>query len=305
MKNAYDRLDLLESFVCIAESRSLSQAARRLHITQPTASRRLAELESLLGCQLATRSTAAFVLTDEGRLLLQEARELGERWSGLADRVKGRSSRPEGTLRVAGTAGYSSSFLTDAATDVMAAHPGVRVELSVADGPVDFAGSGAECWVFVGRVPELDMVCLTLGSMQRLLIAAPALLERLGSVSLQRLPRLPFVSLVPHVGNELRLQHADGRRRQLPLDTPLRTSSLTSSYRAVLNGAGIGSAAQWMCAPDLAAGRLQRVLPDWSLEPIAVHVALPPGRYRPARVNVFIEALRARLAAQPGFTSAG
>ena len=304
MKNAYDRLDLLESFVCIAESRSLSQAARRLGITQPTASRRLAELEALLGCQLATRSTAAFALTDEGRLLLQEARELGERWSGLADRVMGRSTRPEGTLRVAGTAGYSSSFLTDAATDLMAAHPGLRVELSVADGPVDLAGSGAECWVFVGRVPEIDIVCLTLGRMQRLLIATPDLLARLGAVSLQRLPRLPFVSLVPHVGSELRLQHADGRRRQLTLDSPFRTSSLASSYRAVLNGAGIGSAALWMCAPELAAGRLVRVLPEWSLEPIGVHVALPPGRYRPARVTAFIDALRARLAAQPGFTPA-
>lgn len=304
MKKAVDRLDLLDSFLRIAESRSLSQAARLLGVTQPTASRRLADLEALLGCKLATRTTAAFTLTDEGRLLLQEAREMGERWSGLADRVQGRTRRPEGTLRVIGTAGYGSGFLADAATDLMAAHPRVRVELNIADEVVDLAASGAECWVFVGRVPDQDIVCRTLGSMQRILIATPALLQRLGEVSLRRLQQLPFVSLVPHVGSEVRLVNTDGSSRLLRLDTPFRTSSLMSSYRAVLNGAGIGSAAQWMCAPDLAAGRLVRVLPAWTLEPIGVHVALPPGRYRPARVTAFIEALQARLATAEGFSPA-
>lgn len=304
MNRAYDRLDLMETFLRIGESRSLSQAARVLGITQPTASRRLAELEHLLGCKLASRTTAAFTLTDEGRMLLQEARELTERWSGLADRLHGRSSSPEGTLRVIGPAGYGGSFLTDAVTDLMAAYPALRVETSLADHVVDLAASGAECWVFVGSVPPQDIVCRTLGSMQRILVAAPSLLERTGGVTLARLPQLPFVGLEPHVCGEIRLVSRDGRSRLVALNTQLRTTSLVASYRAILNGAGIGSSAHWMCASDLEAGRLVRVLPGWSLEPIGVHVALPPGRYRPARVTAFIDALRARLRTQVGFAAA-
>jgi len=71
MKRAHDRLDLLATFVRIGESGSLSKAARVLGTTQPTASRRLLELERLLGCKLATRSTASFSLTDEGRSRLE------------------------------------------------------------------------------------------------------------------------------------------------------------------------------------------------------------------------------------------
>ncbi|WP_382328327.1 LysR family transcriptional regulator [Hydrogenophaga sp. UC242_50] len=171
MKTTYDRLELLDTFQHISEARSLSKAARQLGTTQPTVSRRLVELESLLGCKLVNRTTSTFSLTDEGQTLLLEARDLGERWAGLSDRLQGRQSRPEGTLRVIGPAGYGASFLTDALTGLMAEHPRLRVELALAERYTDLSATGAECCVFVGEVPDQDIVCRTLGTMERVLVA--------------------------------------------------------------------------------------------------------------------------------------
>ena len=305
MKTTYDRLELLDTFQHISEARSLSKAARQLGTTQPTVSRRLVELESLLGCKLVNRTTSTFSLTDEGQTLLLEARDLGERWAGLSDRLQGRQSRPEGTPRVIGPAGYGASFLTDALTGLMAAHPRLRVELALSESYTDLSASGAECCVFVGEVPDQDIVCRTLGTMERVLVATPALLERIGPVTLARLPRLPFIGLAAHVVGTVQLvRRSDGASRMVTLNTPLRTPSLPASYRAILNGAGIGSAAPWMCRDDMAAGRLVRVLPQWSLAPVGIHVALLPGRHRPARVTAFIEAIRAQLVLQDGFVAA-
>lgn len=304
MKNTHDRLDLLDTFIKIGESGSLSRAARLLGTTQPTVSRRLLELERLLGCKLAIRNTANFSLTDEGRSLLAEAHDLTDRWSGLSQRLRGGQSQPDGTLRVIGPSGYGTGFLTDAVTDLRASHPQVRVELTLTDRVVDLAASGAECWVCVGEVRDPGLVSRPLGHMERVLIATPALLKRTGPVTLARLPQLPCVGLVPYVTGNVRLIDRGGRSRIVALDTPIRTDSLLASYRAVLNGAGIGAAAPWMCHDDMRAGRLKRVLPNWWLEPIGVHVALPPGLYRPARVTAFVEALRARMHALPGFKPA-
>lgn len=301
MKHVHDRLDLLDTFQKIGESGSLSKAARLLGTTQPTVSRRLLELERLLGCKLALRTTASFSLTDEGRSLLVEARDLGDRWSGLSHRLKGGQSRPEGTLRVIGPSGYGTGFLTDAVTDLRAAHPALRVELTLTDRVIDLAASGAECWVCVGEVRDPGLVSRKLGSMERVLIATPELLKKLGPVSIARLPQLPCVGLVPYVTGNVRMLDRSGRSRMVTLDTPIQTDSLLSSYRAILNGAGIGAAAPWMCQEDLKSGRVQRVLANWWLEPIAIHVALPPGIYRPARVTAFIEALKARMFALSGF----
>ena len=109
------------------------------------------------------------------------------------------------------------------------------------------------------------------------------------------------MGLVPYVTGTVRMLHQSGRSRMVMLDTPIQTDSLLSSYRAILNGAGIGAAAPWMCEEDLKAGRVRRVLADWRLEPVAIHIALPPGIYGPARVTAFIEALRSRMLALPGF----
>jgi DNA-binding transcriptional LysR family regulator len=304
MKYAHDRLELLDTFLKIGESGSLSKAARLLDATQPTVSRRLLELERMLGCKLATRSTASFSLTDEGRTLMAEARDLTDRWSGLSQRLSGGQSRPEGTLRVIGPSGYGSGFLTDTMTDLRAAHPQLRVELTLTDRVVDLAASGAECWVCVGEVPDPDLVCRRLGSMARFLIATPTFLKRWGPVSVANLSKVPCVGLVPYVSGNVRLFDKSGHSRVVALDTPLRTDSLLSSYRAILNHAGVGAAAPWMCHDDLREGRLQRVLPKWSLEPVGVHIALPPGVYRPARVTAFIEALGQRMRSLPGFRAA-
>lgn len=304
MKHTHDRLDLLDTFQKIGESGSLSKAARLLGTSQPTVSRRLLELERMLGCKLALRTTASFSLTDEGRSLLAEARDLGDRWSSLSHRLSGGQSRPEGTLRVIGPSGYGTGFLTDAVTDLRAAHPALRVELTLTDRVIDLVASGAECWICVGEVRDPDLVSRKLGAMERILLATPGLLEQLGPVTISRLPSLPCVGLVPYVQGSVRLLDRSGRPRMVALDTPIKTDSLLSSYRAILNGAGIGAAAPWMCQDDLKAGRVRRVLPNWWLEPIGIHVALPPGIYRPARVTAFIDALKRRMHSLPGFRPA-
>ena len=304
MKRAHDRLELLDTFVKIGETGSLSKAARVLETTQPTVSRRLVDLERMLGCRLATRTTTSFTLTDEGRSLLAQARELTEGWSGLAERITGAQSRPEGTLRVIGPSGWGVSFLTDAITDLRTLYPGLRIELTLTDRAVDLLGSGAECWLFVGPVLDPGLVVRRLGSMERILIASPELLRRIGPVTISTLHRAPFVGLKPHVLGNVRLFDRARRLRTVAVDAPLQTDNLLASYRAILNGAGIGAASPWLCHGDIAAGRLKRVLPTWWLESIPVQVAMPPGVYRPARVKAFIEALQRRVSAMPGFQPA-
>ena len=227
-----------------------------------------------------------------------------ERWAGLSDRLQGRQSRPEGLLRVIGPAGYGGGFLTDAVTGLMAAHPRLRVELTLADHYMDLVATGAECCIFVGQVPDQDIICRTFGAMQRILVATPALLRRLGRVTIDRLPQLPFMGLDAHVVGTVRMVHRDGSSRLVTLDTPFRTGSLAANYRATLNGAGIGSAALWMCQADIASGRLEQVLPAWSLAPVGIHAALLPGRYRTARVTAFLDAVHTHLQSLAGFIPA-
>jgi DNA-binding transcriptional LysR family regulator len=90
----------------------------------------------------------------------------------------------------------------------------------------------------------------------------------------------------------------------VPIHTPFATDGLLASYRAMLEGLGVAASARWLCGPDIASGRVQRILPRWELEPIAIEAVSVAGRFRPARINAFIDVLCEVMARVEGFEPA-
>ncbi|MEO0352958.1 MAG: LysR family transcriptional regulator [Cyanobacteria bacterium P01_A01_bin.15] len=80
MSKSLDRLTLLDTFVRIADAGSISAAARDLGLSQPSASRQLAELESRFKTQLMRRTTHDLSLSAAGAELLADARQLLDQW---------------------------------------------------------------------------------------------------------------------------------------------------------------------------------------------------------------------------------
>ena len=121
-------LRMLGYFLAVAREEKFTRAAEQLHVTQPTLSRRIAELEAELGVKLFTRSSHNIILTEEGMMLKRRAQEI----LSLADRTKrdfiGRQEELEGT--VAGSGEFlSTRLLTDCVTAFRRIHPLVKYEL--------------------------------------------------------------------------------------------------------------------------------------------------------------------------------
>jgi len=85
------------------------------------------------------------------------------------------------------------------------------------------------------------------------------------------------------------------------MQSDFATDGLLASYRAVQLGLGVGAAAPWLCGADLAAGRVRRVLPGWELEPVPIEAVTVAGRFRPARIDAFVQILARLLAGTKGF----
>lgn len=121
--------DDLQLFLAIAEGGSLSAAAKRLRVTQPTVSRRIAELESSVGEALFTRSVEGVTLTSFGERLVEPARRMAE-WAAEADRTAERlESRPRGSVRITAPPGIAFDFLAPFAAFARARLPDVHLEV--------------------------------------------------------------------------------------------------------------------------------------------------------------------------------
>ena len=288
MNAKIDRLQLITTFLAVAEHGNLTSAARVLGTSQPTVSRRLRDLEELLSVRLAARTTHRFHLTPEGVELQNKATAWADVWSEWEHGLKFTTVVPRGKLTVVGPHGYGNSFLMDAITRFRQAHAHVDVELRLTDGQVDLISQGADCWICAGGCKDQTLHVRRLGTMRRILIAAGDYAAR--PIKQPRdLEQHPLVGLIPHVHERLVLRSVkSGERVVVRMDSPVATDGLLSSFRAIQQGLGVGSAALWLCGEDLKTGRLQRVLPDWELEPVPIEVVCLAGRFRPARIDAFI-----------------
>lgn len=126
-----DRLDWnqLRAFLETAETGSLSAAARKLGLTQPTLSRQVAAIEQSLGVTLFERVGKAMVLTSTGLDLLEHARIMGSAADELALAATGRSQAVEGVVSISASDAVAAYLLPPAVERIRAAAPGIVVEV--------------------------------------------------------------------------------------------------------------------------------------------------------------------------------
>ncbi|MBX3196609.1 MAG: LysR family transcriptional regulator [Labilithrix sp.] len=119
----------VQLLLAIAEARSVTAAARRLQITQPTASRRLSQLESLLGERLFVRSVEGVALTPFAERMLEPARRMAE-WAGEVDRAAARTeSAPGGVVRITAPPGVAFELVAPFAAWLRGALPDVTLDV--------------------------------------------------------------------------------------------------------------------------------------------------------------------------------
>jgi DNA-binding transcriptional LysR family regulator len=125
----------LRTFAAIVEDGGIGRAAGRLHLTQPTASRQIQELEDQLGVRLFDRVGRRVQLTAEGEELLVLGRRLLSDAESLAERARAMKGGHVGVLRIGTTPQTIESLLVGFLKRYQPHHPGVEIRL-VEDGGV-------------------------------------------------------------------------------------------------------------------------------------------------------------------------
>ncbi|MBX3610536.1 MAG: LysR family transcriptional regulator [Hydrogenophaga sp.] len=296
-----DRIELLQTFVRIAEGGSLSAAAERLNTTQPTVSRRLQALERLFGVRLLHRSTHAASLTPDGERCLSMARALIEEWQAMEETLGGARLAPSGSLKVLVPHALGQGQLIEPLASYMRAFPEVRVEWLLSDRRPDYEAEGFDCAVQVGDIDDPRLVALPLYQLPRIVVGAPSLLGRKRPPSTpDELQALPWLALRTFYLDRVALHHvASGQAHTLPIEPRLSTDSLYALRSAALAGLGAALVSAWLVADELASGQLLHLAPEWAAAPLPVQLVYPYARFQPARLRRFVEAVKAYGQAHP------
>ena len=289
-----DTLEALRHFVTIAETGSLSGAARHLAVANSTVTLALQQLERQVGARLVQRSTRKLVFTHEGDRLLADARRLLDDWSQALDGIA-QAGALRGPIRVTATRDFGRNVLVPLLDRFMALHPAVHITVLLDDGVVDLIDHNLDLALRNGPLADSSLRSRVLIRSQRIICAAPAYWDRHGRPShpeqlaahnclvLHR-PGVPF-STWPFLleGRTLAVRVAGDR---------IANDGGVLRHWA-LQGLGVMIKNRWEVAAEIEQGRLETVLDEFALPHVDLHavMAAAPNRRVASLVTFLVEAL--------------
>ncbi|WP_233238410.1 LysR family transcriptional regulator [Bordetella sp. LUAb4] len=292
-----DRIELMQTFIRIVETGSLSAAAARLGTTQPTISRRLQALERFLGLKLLQRTTHVMKLTEDGERCYARARDLLDNWRAMEEDLRGVADEPEGSLRVLVPHAFGQRQLMPLLAGYLARYPKVSVEWLLQDRRPDFLAEGIDCALHVGELDDVDLVATRVSEIPRIVVATP---EVAAAADAARHPAdlagLPWLAIRTFYRDAITLRHRrDQTEYRLPIRPRMVTDNLYALHNAALLGMGVAVESAWMATEDMQAGRLRQLIPEWQAPPLPIYLMHPYARYYPARLRRFLETVRLSL----------
>ena len=293
-----DLLATMRIYVRVVERGTMSGAARDLDMGQPAVSERIEKLEKFLGARLLMRSARTLTCTEEGRVFYERSKELLD----AAEDTVASVSKPEitlsGTIRIAAAQCFGEVVVPKALMHIRTAYPRLHIDLVLNDNIVDPVTEGVDISLRVGQLGDGGFVAHALGSIGRVLVAAPAYLDRCGPIATKAdLMNHPFVRVKGIFANEqLPLQDEDGRLEYARIQTAMTTSHWRPMFDTILSGGGIGVVQQPACVNAFARGELVEILPQYTIPGFALNL-LVAQRPLPPRVRVIVDLLKQEIPA--------
>jgi DNA-binding transcriptional LysR family regulator len=278
-------------FRAIAILGSLSAAARQMGTTPMLVSRRLAGLESELEARLFHRTTRSLSLTPEGDAFLPYAIALLDARDGALASVSSGSVGLSGTLRVTAPTVIGHSLVVPVAAALIASHPALRIDLTLSDAVVDIATAGLDVAVRVAEIKPSGMIATHVADNPFTLVASPGYVERYGRpATTEELAGRPCIRL--H-GIETWPFLRDGVIHRVRIAGPFSANTVDAVRAACIAGVGIAMLTFWDVRQQIEDGDLVRLhLSDVTPWEVGIWAVFPTRAHVPARVRVFIDALR-------------
>lgn len=288
----------------LGETRSYTQAARRLGISKASVSSRIAELERAAGVPLVRRTTRSVGLTQAGQQLADETRASFERIAQSFAGIRDLAGTPRGLLRVTAPVALGRQYVAPSLPAFLQQYPEIRLELDLGDRLANLPQEGFDLAIRHTQAPPETHVAWQLCASRSLLVASADYLRRHGKPThpseLSQHACLAYLRDAP--GQGWSFERGSGRKAErvvVEVQGPLKANNSEVLREAVLGGLGIGLLPDFSAAAHLGPRQLVQVLPEW--RPLGffgdgIYAVRPWAPQVPRAVQCFVDHLRSVFA---------
>jgi DNA-binding transcriptional LysR family regulator len=295
-------LDDLAAFAVVARARSFTRAAADLRLSTSALSHKIRALEGRLGIRLLQRNSRSVSVTEAGERLLQSLEPALAEIGGVLDSLGRERDLVAGTVRITATRHGYQTVIQPVLPSFLAAHPKATVEVLVDYQLRDIIAERLDAGIRIGEKLEQDMIALGVGPELRMaVVASPAYLAAHGAPETpQALMHQACINCrMTTAGQTLDWEfERNGRPLAIKVTGPLTFNEPQIMVEAAIEGLGIAYVVEGQALPHIAAGRLVRLLDDWSAPFPGYFFYYPSRRQMPPVLAALIAALRGhRMAA--------
>lgn len=271
----------------------MAAAARALGLPSSTVSRKLGLLEARLETQLLNRTTRTLHLSEDGRVVLARVRRILDEAEATEAALERSTKGLSGLVKI-GVPSVLTRDLLQCLAAVLGENPGLRLQVSVHDRPVNPVAEGLDLVVSGGGLVDSSLVARALGQVQLVLAASAGYLERRGR------PKTP-PDLLQHDTCHFRtnppassweLYDRQGERHNVPIEVKLESTDGRALLDAMHADLCIGTLSKRLLRSNPS---LERVLPGFSFRPFPVRAVFPASSRRSARLLAIVGALKTAL----------
>lgn len=288
----------LRLFDVVADAGSFTEAARRLHMSQPALSRQIAALEESLGAKLFHRHARGLAMTHEGEQLRSATADMHERIDRAAQAIDASRDRPTGAIRLTTTVSFGSTWLARQLGDFLDLYPDISVHLMLTDADLDLAKREADVAIRFHRPFQSELMQRPLANIRHYLVASPEYLARHGEpksvADLEQHRLIAYGDAAPDylkgINWILELGH-EGH----PRAAALTINNSHGVLQAVESGAGIAALPSYLIRSS---GRVRVVLPQVEGPVFRTFFTYPSELRRSLRIAALRDFLIDRMTSQ-------
>jgi DNA-binding transcriptional LysR family regulator len=293
-----NRLAAMDAFVRVVDTGSFTGAARQLRIGQPAISKIIAQLEGRVGVKLLLRTTQGLTPTEAGENFYEHAKRSVEEADEAELKARGAGAALTGRLRIGGTVTFARLHVVPRLPKFLAMHPSLDVEVFLDDRNVDLVEAGIDIALRMGDLQDSSLTARKIGQSPRVVVGAPSYFAAAGE------PTTP-AELVSHQaviydqrgGGAVWAFTQGTAESAVTIRGRVRLTAAEGVREAVFAGMGLAVGSEWMFAPEIASGRVRRVLRDWQLPPIDLWAVFPTGRNTSTKARAFANFIEQELSA--------
>lgn len=257
----------LEAVLAIVRCGSFRAAALDLGMSTTAISNAVGKLERELAVRLFNRTTRSVSLTYAGRIFVAQIKPALEDIQKAMNTARSQQETPSGTLRINAFATAAREIMAPLVLSYLQRYPQVHIDLVTEGRLVDVVAAGFDLGVRSADLVPSDAIAIPLGQMRRMAVAAsPAFFESRAIPQVpQELLTYPCVCVRLPNGALFRWRfERGGEELHLDVEGPITLDEASLARIAVTNGVGIGYFMEADVRDDIAAGRLVRILEDWT-----------------------------------------